>query len=218
LLALSTSAAAPSTPAAAPRPARRRQARGQRRIDSLLDVAALVFAEVGFEAATTNAIAARAGTSPGSLYRFFPNKDAIAEALADRFAQRLGDTQAIFGPEIEYLPLDELVDHVIDPLVAFHLAHPGFQALFSGSIVSPRLATAVQSFLDAVVHRVEGILEVRAPCLTPERRARCARVSVELVRALLPLVVAADPAKQDAMIAEVKAVQRGYLAPLFAES
>ena len=181
-------------------------------------MAALVFAEVGFEAATTNAIAARAGTSPGSLYRFFPNKDAIAEALADRFAQRLGDTQAIFGPEIEYLPLDELVDHVIDPLVAFHLAHPGFQALFSGSIVSPRLATAVQSFLDAVVHRVEGMLAVRAPRLTPARRARCARVSVELVRALLPLVAASDPAEQDAMIAEVKAVQRGYLAPLFAES
>ena len=181
-------------------------------------MAALVFAEVGFEAATTNAIAARAGTSPGSLYRFFPNKDAIAEALADRFARRLGETQAIFGPEIEYLPLDELVAHVIDPLVAFHLAHPGFQALFSGSIVSPRLATAVQGFLDAVVHRVEGMLEVRAPHLTPERRARCARVSVECVRALLPLVVASDPAEQDAMITEVKAVQRGYLAPLFAES
>ena len=215
---MSMPATAPSTPAAAPRPARRRQARGQRRIDSLLDVAALVFAEVGFEAATTNAIAARAGTSPGSLYRFFPNKDAIAEALADRFAQRLGETQAIFGPEIDYLPLDELIDHVLDPLVAFHLAHPGFQALFSGSMVSPRLATAVQGFLDAVVHRVEGMLAVRAPRLTPERRARCARVSVELWRALLPLVVASDPAEQGAMVAELKAVQRGYLAPLFAES
>jgi AcrR family transcriptional regulator len=61
---------------------KRRQARGQRRIDQLLDVAARVFAEVGFEAATTNGIAARAGVSPGSLYQFFPNKDAMAEALA----------------------------------------------------------------------------------------------------------------------------------------
>jgi AcrR family transcriptional regulator len=180
-------------------------------------VAALVFAEVGFEAATTNAIAARAGTSPGSLYRFFPNKDAIAEALADRFAQRLRETQAIYGPEIDHLPLDELIDHVIDPLVAFHLAHPGFQALFSGSMVSPRLATAVQSFLEAVVGRAEAILAARAPHLTPERRARCARVSVELVRALLPLVVASDPAEQDAMVVELKAAQRGYLERLFAD-
>jgi len=197
-------------------PPRRRQARGQRRIDLLLDVAALVFAEVGFEAATTNVIAARAGISPGSLYQFFPNKDAIAEALADRFVARLRETQAIFGPEIEYLPLDELIDHVIDPLVVFHSAHPGFQALFSGSIVSPRLATAVQGFLGAVVSRAEAIFAVRAAHLPPDRRARCARVSVELVRALLPLVVASDPAERDAMISELKAVQRGYLAPLFA--
>ena len=175
-----------------------------------------MFAEVGFEAATTNVIAARAGISPGSLYQFFPNKDAIAEALADRFVARLRETQAIFGPEIEYLPLDELIDHVIDPLVVFHSAHPGFQALFSGSIVSPRLATAVQGFLGAVVSRAEAIFAVRAAHLPPDRRARCARVSVELVRALLPLVVASDPAERDAMISELKAVQRGYLAPLFA--
>src|SRR5215831_4302790 len=202
-----------ATPA---RPARRRQARGQRRIDQLVDVAAQLFAEVGFEAATTNAIAARAGVSPGSLYQFFPNKDAMAEALADRFVERLRDTQAIFGPEIEYLPLVALIDHVIDPLVAFHVAHPGFQALFSGSIVSPRLASAVQGFLQAVVGRAEAMLVVRAPHLALERRARCARVSVELVRALLPLVVASDPAKRNAMVAELKAAQRGYLAPLFA--
>lgn len=198
------------------RPRRRRQARGQRRIDLLLDVAAQVFAEVGFEAATTNAIAARAGMSPGSLYQFFPNKDAIAEALADQFVERLRSTQAIFGPEIESLPLDELIDHVIDPLVTFHIAHPGFQALFTGSIVSPRLASAVEGFVGAVVHRAEAILAVRAPHLPPDRRARCARVSVELVRALLPLIVATDLNERDAMIAELKAVQRGYLVPLFA--
>ena len=199
---------------AAPAP-RRRQARGLRRLDLLLDVAAQVFADVGFEAASTNAIAARAGVSPGTLYQFFPNKDAIAEALAERFANRLRETQGIFGPELAELPLDALIDRVLDPLVAFHVAHPGFQALFSGSIVSPRLATAVQGFLDAVVARVEVLFAVRAPHLSPERRARCARVSVELVRALLPLVVATDPAERDAMVVELKAAQRGYLAPLF---
>jgi AcrR family transcriptional regulator len=199
-----------------PRAPRRRQARGERRIELLLDVAAQVFAEVGFEAATTNAIAARAGMSPGSLYQFFPNKDAIAEALADRFVDRLRATEAIFGPEIEYLPLDELIDHVVDPLVSFHVDHPGFQALFSGSIVSPRLAAATQGFLQAVVRRTEAMFAVRAPGLSTERRDRCARVSVELIRALLPLVVAADPAERDAMVIELKAAQRGYLAPIFA--
>src|SRR6266511_1332655 len=48
----------------------------------ILDAAAGVFADAGYERATTNAIAAAAGISPGSLYQFFPNKEAIAEALA----------------------------------------------------------------------------------------------------------------------------------------
>jgi AcrR family transcriptional regulator len=202
---------------AAVRPARRRQARGQRRIEQILDSAAQVFAEVGFEAASTNAIAARADVPIGSLYQFFPNKEAIAEALADRFTRRLRDTQAVFGPEIESLPLDELIDHVIDPLVDFHVAHPGFQALFTGSLVSPRLAAAVDAFLAAVVGRAEAMLAVRAPGLSPERRARCARVSVEIVRAMLPLIVASDPAERDAVVVELKAAERGYLAPLFRE-
>ena len=64
------------------------QARGHRRVDLLLDAAAAVVAEVGVEAATTNAIAARAKTSVGSLYQFFPDKDALVWALGQRFIER----------------------------------------------------------------------------------------------------------------------------------
>jgi AcrR family transcriptional regulator len=194
---------------------RRRQARGERRIEQLLDAAAQVFAEVGFEAATTNAIAARAGVSPGTLYQFFPNKDALAEALAARFGERLRATQAeIFTPELATLPLDEMIDRVVDPLVAFYLAHPGFLALFAGSDLSPRLAAVTQEFHRGVVERAERILAARAPALPRDQLERSARVSVQLVRALLPLVAAADPAERAAMVDELKAVQRGYLAPI----
>jgi hypothetical protein len=95
--------------------------------------------------------------------------------LADRFIERLRSTEAIFGPEIEVLPLDEL---------------------------------------HAVVRRAEATLAVRAPSLSCERRARCARVSVELIRSLLPLVVATDPAERDAMVAELKAAARAKLLPV----
>jgi AcrR family transcriptional regulator len=211
----------PVTPVVDPpeRPPRRRQARGRRRIELLLDAAAQEFAEVGFEAATTNAVAARAGVSPGTLYQFFPNKDALAEALAARFSDRLRATQEeAFALEVAALPLDELIDRVVDPLVAFYVAQPGFLALFAGSDLSPRLAAVTQAFHDGVIERAERILAARAPALPPDRRRRCARVSVQLVRALLPLVAAAEPAERAAMVAELKAVQRGYLAPLFGET
>lgn len=191
---------------------RRRQARGERRVELLLDAAAQVFAEVGFEGATTNAIAARAGVSPGTLYQFFSNKDALAEALAARYRERLRATREdAFSPEVAALPLDEMVDRVVDPLIAFQVANPELRALWAGSDVSPRLAAVMQEFHEAVVERVERILAVRAPRLPPDKIKRCARVGVQLVRALLPLVAASDADERAAMIAELKAVQRGYL-------
>src|ERR1700679_2919897 len=58
---------------------------GKRRVAELLRAGADVIAERGFEAATMAEIAARAGAQIGSLYRFFPNKDALADALIRRY-------------------------------------------------------------------------------------------------------------------------------------
>jgi len=49
----------------------------------ILDAAARVFGEHGYRAGTTNRIAEEAGLSIGSLYQYFPNKDAILSALMD---------------------------------------------------------------------------------------------------------------------------------------
>ena len=57
------------------------QERARRRVARILDAAALVFAEQGFEAATMEDIAARAETSIGSIYQFFPNKLAIFDDI-----------------------------------------------------------------------------------------------------------------------------------------
>ena len=64
------------------------QARSKERAERILDAAAHVFAEAGFDAATTEAIAERAETSIGSVYQFFPNKDALFDAIASRYFER----------------------------------------------------------------------------------------------------------------------------------
>jgi len=60
-----------------------RQARSRDTVDALLEAAARVFRREGWRA-TTNRIAAEAGVSVGSLYEYFPNKQALLTALAER--------------------------------------------------------------------------------------------------------------------------------------
>src|SRR5580698_6944067 len=68
------------------------QARAQRTISLLLDAAAEVFNQTSYDAATLTEIAARAGTSIGSLYQYFPDKTAVALALAERYRTELIDS------------------------------------------------------------------------------------------------------------------------------
>jgi AcrR family transcriptional regulator len=86
-----------------------KQKRSQERIERILDVAAEVFDEVGFEAATTHAIASRADTAIGSLYQFFPDKLAIFHALELRHVERVHTVWAKLNqPEIIQLPFEDL--------------------------------------------------------------------------------------------------------------
>lgn len=195
---------------------RRRQARGERRISEILDAAAEVFAGLGYEKATTNAIAAAAGISPGSLYQFFRSKEAVAQALADRFTAQMSAAHgAAFAPaDLAGMDLDELIDRVVDPLVAFNIANPGFKALFARPDMPSGLASAAAPIQSALLGRVEAILAAWAPGLPGPDRARSARVLVQIFQAMTPVVVAAPEEEREAEVRELKKVLRGYLAPL----
>lgn len=90
---------------------------GRQRVAELLQAAAAVFQERGFEAATMAEIAARADAKIGSLYRFFPNKDAVAEALMRRYAEALqAEYDAIHAHAADATP-QELADILVDLFV-----------------------------------------------------------------------------------------------------
>jgi AcrR family transcriptional regulator len=67
------------------------QARSTWTVDVILQAAAQVLEGGGEDALTTKTVAERAGVSIGTLYQYFPNRDAILVALADREAQRIGE-------------------------------------------------------------------------------------------------------------------------------
>jgi AcrR family transcriptional regulator len=82
-----------------------------------MQAAAAVIEERGFEAATMAEIAARADARIGSLYRFFPSKEAVADALMQRYADILqAEYDAIHARAAVSTP-EELADALIDLFV-----------------------------------------------------------------------------------------------------
>jgi AcrR family transcriptional regulator len=188
-----------------------RQKRGERRIEGLLDAADRVIASVGYEAATTNAIAREAGASVGSLYQFFPDKEAILLALAARYRAELHALHdRVFTVQTARLPPEELFDRVVETLAAFYRAHPGCRPMLFGSASVPALATAAATLHQECVDRVDTMIGLGMPHIPPARRRLLANLNVTVLKALLPLAESPDPRVRAEVLAEIKRMLIAY--------
>jgi AcrR family transcriptional regulator len=99
---------------------RPRQVRAELTRGRILDAAAHIFSEYGYAAGTTNRIAEEARVSIGSLYQYFPNKDAIlAELLLRHIAEEAPSVSAPEGA-----PLEEVVRGFVRHAVEHHRTDP----------------------------------------------------------------------------------------------
>ena len=168
-----------------------KQARGERRIETILRAAAELFDEIGYEAATTILIAQQAKTAVGSLYGFFPNKEAIAQALVERFTADLHALMdSLIGEEAVDAPLEQVFDQLIDPLVQFIHTRPGFRALYLRTPQVGQRSEAQQGLEDFFLGRITALLLMRYPHGRPAEARRVARVCLETVKALTGLAIA----------------------------
>ncbi len=101
-----------------------RQNRSRAKVEGILAAAADIVSGRGLEAVTTNAVAARAGISIGSLYQYFPGKAALLAALIrDERANLLEAVERIVSSDAAH-SLSNLVDELIEATVAHYLARP----------------------------------------------------------------------------------------------
>lgn len=189
----------------------RRQPRGRRRSDEILRAAGALFAEIGYDKATTHLIAARAGVSPGSLYQFFPNKEAIAQAYAAAATAELHRVyDAILAPDVTALPLPALLDAFVDALIGFNRTYPGYLALSIASTISAPLALALADLRRGVAGRLDALVAAMWPTTTAEQRRIRGLVSYRLFLALLPLAIGGDEEDRAVMVREMKVVLQRY--------
>ncbi|MGW2018813.1 TetR/AcrR family transcriptional regulator [Streptomyces sp. NPDC001927] len=198
-----------------PKP-RRRQARGERRIAQLLQAAANVFCTQGYTATSTNAIAREAHVSPGTLYQYFPNKEAIAIELGDRLLHEMREAHGqAFTPENLALPLPEMLDAVVDPMIEFNCQNPAFLALMHGSEVPGRIAEEHDALHVSLLARIRDLLGHYIPDMPEAERALVADMTFAVFKGGLALVLAApEGPERDAASAELKRVLFRYLDPI----
>ncbi len=129
-----------------PSPGRRTpvQSRSQQTVARILDAASSLLTQVPLDDVTTTRIAGEAGLSIGALYRFFPDKQTIVDAIAvrhvEQFRASLEET-VITVLEREFANLETfdpavVLDSVIDAYIVYLDAHPDFRTISFGRYVS----------------------------------------------------------------------------------
>ena len=181
------------------------QERGQRRVDQILDAAELVFAEFGVAGTSMQLIADRAESSVGSLYHFFPNKDAIVDALGSRYAEAIRVTNEEAMPlESAHLPAEELFERILMSQVRFIEQTPAFDAVHQAV---QRNCPAINDALNqALVGHVGKFLALRYPNAPELQRAASAMVSVTMVHGVVELASRLPSPHREAVLRESKAM------------
>lgn len=162
------------------------QQRSQTTVEYVLTAAAQVFEEHGYAAGTTNRIAERAGVSIGTLYQYFPNKEALAVALLERhLAEGMRQLREWVGRAVaEPGGVHEALRIFIEGMLDLHAERPRLQhILLEETPLPPRLHDALLSAETEAARTVAGLLR-RYPDVRHNNLARAAYLMVQTVETL----------------------------------
>jgi len=176
-------------------------------VAALLDAAAEEFAEHGFTAATTTGVASRASVPIGSLYQWFPDKEALLYGLADRHLTEAASVLLEAFGRAAAVDLEASVRVLVEATVAANSGDPRVHRILYREAPRPRelqarLAALENELVDWVADELinRGIVRGQVPALR-------ARTLVLTVEALVHDLVLDPPAgiTRSAAISEVVA-------------
>ncbi|MFF4188374.1 TetR family transcriptional regulator [Streptomyces sp. NPDC001691] len=186
------------------------QQRSAERLSRILDACAELLDETGYEDLSTRAVAQRAGVPIGSVYRFFGNKRAMAEALAARNLDRYAGMINARLETIEAADWRGAVDAVLDEYLVLKQTVPGFNLVdFGGPQPVPDPDSDANHLL---ADRLAELLPTQFGRTLDADLRRVILVAVEAADATLRLAFRADPQGDPHIVAETRRLLHAYLA------
>jgi AcrR family transcriptional regulator len=188
-----------------------RQARAQATCDAILEAAAQIVATGGLASFNTNAVAERAGVSIGSLYQYFPNKDAVMVALIHRGQRRQLDAVRSAIEGLEDADLGTTIRHIVRAAMRHHRDND----LLASAIDHEEARLPIRDALDAYLMQggqmIRVLLMSHAAEMGPIDPDRAARTLPALVRAATDSWANLSPPQLDIAEEEAVRVVLGYL-------
>lgn len=181
----------------------------------ILQATAQVLAELGYAKASTNRIAARAGVSVGSLYQYFPNKDALFQALIARHVSAQNSAFSELFTASLGSPPKALITQAVRALVASHRVQPELHMLLIGQLGGLEQAAELLTLDTRAIQALEAYFHVHASALRPMDNPRLvAEVIVFAVEAVVHRsMMQAGKLEDPSLERELIRLVEGYLLP-----
>ena len=199
-----------STPAVRPRK-RPSQLRSRETVSAIVEATAHILSEVGYDGLTTNAVATRAGVSIGSLYQYFPSKDALVADLVDRHCERMN---ALFGAVFMRaltLPPRDLARAVVEAILMSKLENPALSRVLREQLPRVGGLQRLEESLRQVTQMVATYLASHRELLRVSDPERAAFYAVTMGESLTMAVTTQRPEDADTAIDEITDAVVRYL-------
>lgn len=191
---------------------RPRQRRSEQTRDRILDAAVDVFTRFGYDRGTTNRIAAWADVSVGSLYQYYPNKDAIIAELVARHLDAGIAAGDWCDPAGSHDVIGDVLRTIVSTSVANHAHDPAFlRLLFEQAPRSETLMSRVVEQHEAAVTTMREFLESRPEVTVADTHAAAHLVVTTVHVVVHQMLALAQPFGADVVEDEVVRMLTRYL-------
>ncbi|GAB3937683.1 hypothetical protein GCM10029976_051080 [Kribbella albertanoniae] len=189
------------------------QDRASRQVERILDAACAEVVERGYDAASTSGIAKRAEIAVGSVYRYFPDKRSLIQAIERRNQARY--TEAVSIRLAEVTSWRQAVDVTMVTFREMHRDDPGFRAVVLSGLGDPDLETQPGEYDDQHAGEFSELLVARFGAQDSRNFRLAVTLSIAMGEALAHLADRLPEAEAEYVLSQGLPALYSTLAPHF---
>lgn len=183
--------------------------RGHDRVAAILQASAALFLDKGYEAVTMTEIASASHTAIGSLYRFFPSKEAVADALLRQYTESLGAGLTHARVRVAALDPGARADGLTDALVDFMAGLHAERGVALALVDARGLDDSRRALRGAMLDSLQDLLGAVLPGASDARLQTMAPAVLHVLKGVAQMPDGSAPAP--ALLDEYRRMLRAYL-------